>query len=463
MLFTIVQARLTTYIGHSLDRCVTGLHGDNTEETRVARTVRDQTLESRTARARLKPSGKPYYRSIDPGLHLGYRKGVAGGKWVMRWYVGEGDYRVETIGIADDTADADGVAVFDFKQAQALIRQRHLELVRVAKGLPVKDGPYTVRACVEEYLAFLEANRKSAKDARWRAEALILPELGKIVCADLNPVGLRKWLAGAAAAAPRLRTRKGNDQQYRKFDASDEEQRRRRRATANRTLTILKAALNRAWREGKIPSDDAWRRVEPFEEADAARVRYLSIDECQRLIEAADAEFRELVQAALLTGCRFGELAALQVRDFNPDAGTLHIRTSKSGRGRHVVLHDEGIELFTRLSAGRRGVELMLRKADGDRWGKSNQTRPMAEACVRAGIEPAANFHSLRHTYASHAVMAGAPLLVVAKNLGHADTRMVEKHYGHLSASYVADAIRAAAPRFASGAERSVRSAASAT
>jgi integrase len=422
----------------------------------VARTVRDATLESRTARARLKLSGKPYYRSIDPGLHLGYRKGVAGGKWVMRWYVGEGDYRVETIGIADDTADADGVAVFDFKHAQALIRQRHLEVVRVARGLPAKDGPYTVRACVEEYLAFLEANRKSAKDARWRAEALILPELGKVACADLNPVGLRKWLAGAAAAAPRLRTRKGNDQQYRKIDQGDEEQRRRRRATANRTLTILKAALNRAWREGKIPSDDAWRRVEPFEEADAARVRYLSIDECRRLISAAEGEFRNLLRAALLTGCRFGELASLQVRDFNPDAGTLHIRTSKSGRGRHVVLHDEGIELFTQLSAGPRGVELMLRKADGNRWGKSNQTRPMADACARARIEPPANFHSLRHTYSSHAVMAGAPLLVVAKNLGHADTRMVEKHYGHLSASYVADAIRAAAPRFGIAAEEAV-------
>jgi hypothetical protein len=40
------------------------------------------------------------------------------------------------------------------------------------------------------------------------------------------------------------------------------------------------------------------------------------------------------------------------------------------------------------------------------------------------------------------------PLLVVAKNLGHSDTRMVEKHYGHLAPSYIADAIRAGAPRF---------------
>jgi integrase len=426
----------------------------------MARTVRDATLESRTARARLKPSGKPYYRSIDPGLHLGYRKGVAGGKWVMRWYTGDGNYRLETIGVADDLAEADGVAVVDFRQAQALIRQRHVELVRASKGLPSLDGPYTVKTCVEEYLNFLEAKRKSARDARWRAEALILPKLGNLACIDLTAPGLRKWLADTAAAAPRLRTRKSEKQQYRKINIDEEEQRRRRRATANRVLTILKAALNRAWREGKIPSDDAWRRVEPFEEADAPRVRYLTIDECRRLINSAQGSFRDLVRAALLTGCRFGELAALQVRDFNPDAGTLHIRTSKSGRGRHVVLHDEGIELFTDLSAGRRGVELMLRKGDGDRWGKSNQTRPMAEACALASIDPTANFHSLRHTYASHAVMAGAPLLVVAKNLGHADTRMVEKHYGHLSATYVADAIRAAAPRFAATAEKAALSSA---
>ena len=131
--------------------------------------------ETRTARARLKASGKPYYRAIDPGLYIGYRKGRAGGKWVMRWYVGDGGYKVETIGTADDSADADGAAVFDFRQAQALIREQHIKRIRDAKGLPVEEGPYTVRACMEEYLHFLQTERKSAKDARWRAEALILP------------------------------------------------------------------------------------------------------------------------------------------------------------------------------------------------------------------------------------------------------------------------------------------------
>ena len=49
--------------------------------------------------------------------------------------------------------------------------------------------------------------------------------------------------------------------------------------------------------------------------------------------------------------------------------------------------------------------------------------------------------------------MNGVPLMVVAKNLGHVDTKMVEAHYGHLAPSYVADAIRAGAPRFGSKAD----------
>src|SRR5262249_39576386 len=153
-----------------------------------------------------------------------------------------------------------------------------------------------------------------------------------------------------------------------------------------------------------------------------------------------------LARAALLTGCRYGELSALRVSDFNRDSGTLLIRKSKSGKPRHVILADEGVALFDELTAGRPGPDIMLRKAGGVPWGKSNQSSPMSTAWERKKIEPPANFHALRHTYASHAIMGGAPLFVVAKNLGHADTKMVEQHYGHLSASYVADAIRAAAP-----------------
>jgi len=54
--------------------------------------------------------------------------------------------------------------------------------------------------------------------------------------------------------------------------------------------------------------------------------------------------------------------------------------------------------------------------------------------------------------------MGGVPLMVVARNLGHSDTRMVEKHYGHLAESYVADEIRKNAPRFGIKASKKIAS-----
>jgi integrase len=415
----------------------------------MARTVRDAKLETRTARAALKPSGKPYYRAIDEGLHLGYRKGLNGGKWVMRRYIGARSYSVETIATADDTLDADGTVILSFASAQAEARRRFTEAKRAAAGLAAQGSPYTVRQAITDYLVWLESERKSGRDVRWRAEGLILPELGDVLCTNLTTELLMKWRNELASQAPRLRTKKGTPQRFRElYDDDPEEGQRRRRATANRTLTILKAALNHAWRAKKVPSDDQWRPVKPFAEADAARVRYLTIAECTRLADASDPDFRKLVRAALQTGCRFGELSALTVADFNPDSGTVHVRKSKSGKSRHVVLTDEGLMLFRGLAAGRANTDRLLPKDNGGRWLKSHQTRPMKAACERAKIDPPATFHTLRHTWASLTIMNGAPLMVVARNMGHVDTRMVERHYGHLAPSYLAGAIRAAAPRF---------------
>ena len=84
----------------------------------MAKKVREKALDTRAAREKLKIGGKPYYRSIDPELHLGYRKGKNARRWVARIYLGNGQYRVENIGYADDIADADGEKVLTFWQAQ---------------------------------------------------------------------------------------------------------------------------------------------------------------------------------------------------------------------------------------------------------------------------------------------------------------------------------------------------------
>src|SRR5262249_13194546 len=158
-------------------------------------------------------------------------------------------------------------------------------------------------------------------------------------------------------------------------------------------------------------SDKAWRNVEPFKSVDAARIRYLTVQEAKRLINACDSEFRPMVQAALQTGARYGELARLQVHDFNPDVGTLAVRRSKSGKPRHVVLTDEGIALFRQLSAGRSGNEPLLRRAGGSAFRRWDSNLPMIAAVQRAKITPPITFHGLRHTWASLSAMNGVPLM----------------------------------------------------
>jgi integrase len=426
-------------------------------EAKMARTLKDSKLDTRGARLRLKRRREPHWRSISEGLAVGYRKGSKGGTWIARHYGPDHGRRFHAIGTADDIADADGAHVLSFAQAQDAARKWFAHLAQDDGG--IRTGPYPVRECIEEYLRWMQDHRKSGFDTRYRAQTLIVAQIGDIQCGRLTTGQIQGWLRDLAASPARLRSKKGAKKpNFRKLDKTDPEAIRRRRASANRTLTILKAALNRAWRDGKIASDGAWRRVEPFAEVDAARVRYLTVTEAKRLLNACSEEFRRLAQAALATGARYGELAALRAADFNPDSGTVHVRASKGGKGRHIVLNDEGIALFRSFAAGKPGNAILLAKNMDSPWKTAHQRRPMTEACRRANITPPVSFHVLRHTYASLAVMAGAPLIVLARNLGHSDTRMVEKHYGHLAPSYIADAIRAAAPKFGIEPERKVAS-----
>jgi integrase len=409
----------------------------------------------------LKPRGKPYYRAIDPGLHLGYRRSADGGKWVVRVYLGGQAYRLENIATADDRGEADGHAVLNFSQAQAKARARMVEITRAAAGLPADTGPYTVGHAIDDYVSAFEQEGRSDQATggiRTTADAHIVPKLGTVRLDRLTSKQVKDWLYGLAKAPPRLRVVTGKKQRHRSVDMTDTEVRRRRRSSANRILGVLKAALNLAWRNDKVANDKAWRAVKPYAGADASRARYLKTEECMRLINGSAEDFRELVRAALHTGARYGELCRLTAADFNPDSGTIAVRVSKTGKPRHVILTADGTAFFTRavMRAGNR--EALFTRADGSPWRKSWQVRPMKAACAAANIKPAVGFHILRHTWASLTVMGGAPLLVVARNLGHTTTRMVEKHYGHLAPSYEADAIRAAAPTFGERSRGNVKS-----
>jgi integrase len=418
----------------------------------VTGVVKHAKLETKTSRARLERKKEPHWRALTPRAHLGWQRKPdvrEAGRWILRKYQ-DGRYSVRTLAWADDLAGSDGELILSFEQAQATAKA-------MLDGPDPLPGRLTMVKAMENYIEHQRDRGKPVEDLISRTEAWIIPSLGNALVQELTTQKLRRWLALMAASPAMKRSRHDGKQQYKTAPSSDEDH-RRRRSSANRVLTMLKAGLNLAFKHGKVASDLAWRRVEPFRAVDTAKTRFLKLDQAKRLINSCDRDFKPLVRAALETGCRFGELVRLECQDFNPDSRTVHIRKSKTGEARHVVLTDEGAEFFRLHVAGRPDGDLMFRRGDGSAWGPSQQARPMLEANQRAKIDPPVTFHALRHTWASLSVMGGVPLPVVAKNLGHAngDVRMVTKHYGHWERNYVADEIRKGAPRFGAVRDRKV-------
>ena len=405
----------------------------------MARTVQDAKLAKREQRLRLEPRKKPYWLTLNEGEHLGYYRGARVGKWVARYRRAGavGNYQETTIAEADDSADADGTLILDFRQAQDAARKWFGGLERNGGR---RTSAYTVADALDDYLAGFQG--KDLANTRRRIEAMIRPTMGAHEVAKLTTKQIADWLLALANAPARLRTAKGATQNVR-VTADTDDARRGRRSSANRVLTILKAALNCAYRDGRVPADDAWRRVKPFAKADASKLRYLADDEARRLVNGCDAAFRPLVQAALLTGARYSELAGLEARDFDKQSQTVWLRETKAGVARAVYLEGEGVNLFAQATVSKAAGDLIFPRPDGKRWGPSQQARPLALACTVAKLEPT-GFHDLRRTYGARLALRGVPMAVIAEALGHADERITRRHYAHLSKSYVADTVRAA-------------------
>jgi integrase len=365
----------------------------------MPRPVKDSKLDSRTARARLAPRGKPYWRELDPGLHLGYRRGKAG-RWVARRYLGGQSYEVETIGTADDRADADGVVVLDWPQAQ--VAARAWALRRAA------PAPLTVAAAIADYAVDLRARKgaRAANDALGRMGKHVPKELGERRVADLTAAELTAWRNGLVNAA------------------GDDDEVRRSRDTANRLLSIIKAALNLAFNTGGVADDRAWRRLKKFKGVGEARQVILGEDELQRLVDACGPDLRELVAVGAMTGCRLGELTGAMVREFDADAGTLQVR-GKTG-SRDIHLPPAAVVLLRKAASGKRPHDHLLTR-DGAPWGGA-YGRPFAAAVARAGLDPDTVFYSLRHSYISRALKAGVPVKGVADHAG-TSIMMLQRFY----------------------------------
>lgn len=412
----------------------------------MARNPRDHRLETREARSKLTPRKEPYWRQIVPGTFLGYYRGARGSAWLVRQREGDG-YRAQRIGTPDDQAAADGAVVLSYAQAVRMATTTQLE-ARTPRPKHYADGQ-TLDSIMEAYFDGHLAGKGSEKIAR-QSYRLHAGAIGSKLVTALDAAALRKWHKAIAMRPPARRQpspdakRKGKSEAdpALAYDMTDPANIRARRSTANRILSIVKAGLNFAWENDQLPADlpTYWMKVAPFALGDDPAPRMLERAEIARLLNSAEPDLRDLLTGALMTGARYGDLRRLQARDYLVDDGMVRIVQSKTGKTLLQPLTAEGIALFDRLTAGRTLDAQIFQRADGTAWESGYVRRPMTEAAERAGL-PGVTFKTTRATYGKLLLLATKDLEMVAKALGHSDSRITRKHYAQYLPNEVAQAV----------------------
>ena len=215
--------------------------------------------------------------------------------------------------------------------------------------------------------------------------------------------------------------------------------RERTPATVNREIAGLKRICNLAIEWGLLSANPC-AGIRKLREG-ASPGRPLTHEEAARLVKAAGEikgrrhDIRPLLIVALNTGARLGELKALRWVDVDLDHAVMSFPVTKAGRRRDIRINRD---VVTALRGIPRESEHVFAGPGG---GPISDLRTgFVRVCKDAGL-PGLRFHDLRHTFASHAIMAGIPMETVKTLLGHSTFSMVAR-YAHLSDQHMADAVQ---------------------
>jgi integrase len=150
---------------------------------------------------------------------------------------------------------------------------------------------------------------------------------------------------------------------------------------------------------------------------------FLVFEEAERLVKAADGEWRTMILVALRTGLRFGELIGLRWQDVDLVAGRIMVRqnivkgivgTPKSGHAREIPLGDDVLKAL-KSQRHLRGP-LVFCNMDGGVFTVGEPRYALERICRLAGLRQV-SWHVLRHYAASRIMPTGDAVLLVR---GHA-------------------------------------------
>jgi len=378
----------------------------------MARRVRGAELETRSSRLKFPVMTKPVFVKIGVGIGLGYRRNATAGSWVARISNGRGGYWTDTIAIADDFAEADGKEILTFWQAQdrarASARNGH-------DVIAVTNDVMTVGQALSEYERDLKIRGGDPGNVT-RVRVHLSDALAKKSVAFVTARDLRAWRDGLAGALSP--------------------------ATVNRTANALRAALNLAAdHDERIVSRRAWETgLASIHDAEESRNVILPEADIRAITAKAseqNAAFGLFVEVAAVTGARVSQIARLEAQDLQDGRGDprLMMPSSRKGRGKKTIARrpvpiPSGLAAKLRaVGVGRAPSAPLLTKPSGDRWKKSDHSRPFARAARAAGLDPnTVTIYALRHSNIVRQLLAGVPVRVVAVN-HDTSVAMIERTY----------------------------------
>jgi integrase len=378
----------------------------------MPRSQRAPSLETRTARLKLKIRKKPYWLPIGDGVSLGYRRNRGPGSWSVRVANGGrgGGHWTQAMAAADDHAEATADTVLTFWQAQAKARG-----FGVSSRQSDESGKLdTVAAAIEAYAADLKA-RGGHKGNVTRIKHRLPPTLAAKTVATLTARDFKVWRAALQGLTP---------------------------ASINRSHKALKAALNFAAKhDERITNSRAWRfGLASLPDANKSRNVILDAETVRKVVAGAyqvSPEFGLWIELAAVTGARVSQIARLQIADLQVAAARLMMPSSRKGRGVKKVTRAPVpilAELAVRLQAiakGRAAGDALLVNPEGEPWGSQEHSRPFTRALEFAGldkIEPKITAYALRHSSIVRQILSGTPIRLVAA-AHDTSVAMIERNY----------------------------------
>lgn len=224
------------------------------------------------------------------------------------------------------------------------------------------------------------------------------------------------------------------------------------KATAGRRLASVRSFLNFLCREGHIKSNPAKLVTTP--KTEKRLPNFLSVDDVFSLIEKPDgigilhARDKAILELLYSSGLRVAEIAGLNVDDVNTKEGLVKVR-GKGKKERILPIGSKAIDALKTYAV----EKLLLKKKDramflnrgGTRLSDRGVRRIVVKYSRLIGVNGQIGPHTLRHTFASHLLQAGADLRVIQELLGHSSLSTTQK-YTHIDITHLMDVYDKAHP-----------------